>query len=77
MLTRQAEYQYKAKPKAERQWAQAADDQVRFVAILAPAELEKGIVRIKEQGIERAAGADNGEEVSLDNVVEYLKARLG
>ncbi|WOO83909.1 Histidine--tRNA ligase, mitochondrial [Vanrija pseudolonga] len=72
-----AEYQYKAKPKAERQWAQAADDQVRFVAILAPAELEKGVVRIKEQGIERAAGADNGEEVSLDNVVEYLKARLG
>ncbi|TXT12880.1 hypothetical protein VHUM_01281 [Vanrija humicola] len=71
-----AEYQYKAKPKAERQWAQAADDQVRYVAILAPAELEKGVVRIKEQGVERAAGADNGEEVSLDNVVEYLKARL-
>ncbi|KAL1406373.1 Cytoplasmic and mitochondrial histidine tRNA synthetase [Vanrija albida] len=72
-----AEYQYKAKPKAERQWAQAADDQVRFVAILAPAELEKGVVRIKEQGVVREAGQDNGEEVSLDNVVEYLKARLG
>jgi histidyl-tRNA synthetase len=67
---------YKAKPKAPAQWNQADSDQVRYVAILAPAELEKGIVRIKEQGVERAAGADNGEEVSMDKVVEYLRERL-
>jgi histidyl-tRNA synthetase len=67
---------YKAKPKAPAQWAQADSDQVRYVAILAPAELEKGIVRIKEQGVQREAGQDNGEEVALDKVVEYLKTRL-
>lgn len=67
---------YKTKPKAPAQWSQADADQVRYVAILAPAELEKGIVRIKEQGVERAAGADNGEEVAMDKVVEYLRERL-
>lgn len=67
---------YKAKPKAPNQWAQADADQVRYVAILAPAELEKGIVRIKEQGVQREAGQDNGEEVPMDKVVEYLQARL-
>lgn len=67
---------YKAKPKAERQWSAAAEDQVRYVAILAPSELANGIVRIKEQGVEREAGQDNGEEVPMDKVVEYLQARL-
>jgi histidyl-tRNA synthetase len=67
---------YKAKPKAPTQWAQADTDQVKFVAILAPAELEKGIVRIKEQGVQREAGQDNGDEVPIDKVVEYLKPRL-
>ncbi|KAL7419584.1 Cytoplasmic and mitochondrial histidine tRNA synthetase [Cryptotrichosporon argae] len=71
-----AEYMYKAKPKADRQWATAADDQVRFVAILAPAEVAAGTVRIKEQGVERAAGQDNGDEVKMDDLVAYLKARL-
>ncbi|BEJ16155.1 hypothetical protein CspHIS471_0507600 [Cutaneotrichosporon sp. HIS471] len=71
-----AEFMYKAKPKAPAQWSQADADQVRFVAILAPNELANGIVRIKEQGVERAAGTDNGEEVSMDKVVEYLRERL-
>ncbi|RSH76581.1 Cytoplasmic and mitochondrial histidine tRNA synthetase [Apiotrichum porosum] len=71
-----AEFMYKAKPKAPAQWAVADNDQVRYVAILAPAELAKGIVRIKEQGVEREAGQDNGEEVEIDKVVEYLKQRL-
>lgn len=67
---------YKAKPKAPAQWAQADSDQVRFVAILAPTEYANGSVRIKEQGVEREAGQDNGEEVPIDKVVEYLKTRL-
>lgn len=71
-----AEFAFKNKPKAPQQWAQADSDGVRFVAILAPAELEKGTVRIKEQGVERAAGEDNGEEVKMDDVVKYLKERL-
>lgn len=71
-----AEFSFKNKPKAPQQWAQADSDGVKFVAILAPAELEKGTVRIKEQGVERAAGEDNGEEVKMEDVVKYLKERL-
>ncbi len=67
---------YKAKPKAPAQWAQADTDQVRYVAILAPTEFANGIIRIKEQGVEREAGQDNGEEVPIDKVVAYLKERL-
>lgn len=71
-----AEFMYKEKPKADRQWAQADNDQVRFVAILAPSELANGTVRIKEQGVEREAGQENGEEVKITEVVEYLRKRL-
>lgn len=71
-----AEFMYKEKPKADRQWQQADNDQVRFVAILAPSELAKGTVRIKEQGVEREAGQENGEEVPITEVVEYLRSRL-
>lgn len=71
-----AEFSFKNKPKAPQQWAQADSDGVKFVAILAPSELEKGTVRIKEQGVEREAGQDNGEEVKMEDVVKYLKERL-
>lgn len=74
---------YKTKPKAPAQWKQAADDQIPYVAILAPAELEKGTVRIKKQiGKEGVLAAENegaderGEEVSVGEVVEYLRKRL-
>jgi histidyl-tRNA synthetase len=68
---------YKEKPKAPAQWKVADDDQVPFVAILAPAELEKGTVRVKQQVGKDAAGEDNkGEEVKVDDVVEYLRQRL-
>lgn len=83
---------YKTKPKAPAQWKQADDDQIPFVAILAPAELEKGTVRIKKQigreaALANAAAAETagnvevaderGEEVPVAQVVEYLKTRLG
>lgn len=67
---------YKAKPKAPAQWKVADDDQVPFVAILAPAEIEKGTVRIKQQVGKDAAGDDKGEEIAMSEVVEYFKKRL-
>lgn len=75
-LTEQAEFMYKSKPKAPSQWKVADDDQVPFVAILAPAELEKGTVRIKQQVGKDAAGDDKGEEVAMTDVVQYLQSRL-
>lgn len=77
----QAEFTYKTKPKAPAQWKQADDDQVPFVAILAPAELEKGTVRIKTQlGREAVQGQEEenrGEEVEIKDVVRYIKESLG
>lgn len=76
---------YKTKPKPPAQWKQADDDQIPFVAILAPAELENGTVRIKKQvgkeaaveaGGEAVGGDERGEEVKVDDVVQYLKKRL-
>lgn len=76
---------YKTKPKPPAQWKQADDDSIPFVAILAPAELEKGTVRIKKQvgkeavvaGVgEAGAGDEKGEEVKVEEVVEYLRKRL-
>jgi histidyl-tRNA synthetase len=68
---------YKAKPKAPAQWKAADDDHVPIVAILAPAELENGTVRIKQQVGKDAAGEDNkGVEVKVDEAVAYIKQRL-
>jgi histidyl-tRNA synthetase len=71
---------YKTKPKPPAQWKQADDDQIPFVAILAPAELEKGTVRVKKQSGKEAAEGDaadeRGEEVNISEVVEYLRKRL-
>ena len=74
----QTEFMLKEKPKAPQQWKMADDEQVPFVAIMAPAELEKGTVRIKEQvGRDNASEGDKGEEVKIDEVVDYLKRKLG
>lgn len=67
---------YKAKPKTPAQWKAADDDQVPFVAILAPSELANGIVRIKAQVGKDEAGDDKGEEVKMGDVVGWLKERL-
>ncbi|WVR03798.1 hypothetical protein IAU60_000793 [Kwoniella sp. DSM 27419] len=66
----------KVNPKTPAQWKQADDDQIPYVAILAPKELAQGIVRIKAQVGKDQAGDDKGEEVKIHEVVEYLKARL-
>jgi histidyl-tRNA synthetase len=69
---------YKEKPKVPAQWKVADDEGVQFVAILAPAEIEKGTVRIKEQVGKGQAGEDNkGEEVSMKEAADYLLGKLG
>jgi len=69
---------YKEKPKVPAQWKVADDEGVQFVAILAPAEVENGTVRIKEQVGKDQSGEDNkGEEVSLREVADYLLGKLG
>ena len=69
---------YKDKPKAPAQWKAADDEGIPYVAILAPAELAAGTVRIKEQiGREgEREGDEKGEEVRVDDVVRYLKDKL-
>ncbi|WVF65798.1 hypothetical protein IAT40_000535 [Kwoniella sp. CBS 6097] len=67
----------KTNPKTPAQWKQADDDQIPYVAILAPKELAQGIVRIKAQVGKDQAGDDKGEEVAISEVVRYLKEKLG
>ncbi|WWC96937.1 hypothetical protein V866_003812 [Kwoniella sp. B9012] len=69
----------KVNPKPPVQWKQADDDSIPYVLILAPKEFAEGKVRIKAQlGKDQAGAEDNkGEEVELNDVVRYLKEKLG
>lgn len=67
---------FKESPKDRAQWIMVDNEQIPFVAILAPKELAAGTCRIKAQVGKDAAGDNKGEEVKLDDVVDYLKARL-
>ncbi|WWC60325.1 uncharacterized protein I303_102896 [Kwoniella dejecticola CBS 10117] len=69
----------KVNPKPPAQWKQADDDSIPYVLILAPKEYAEGKVRVKAQlGKDQVGAEDNkGEEVPLDNVVAYLKEKLG
>ena len=67
---------YKAKPKTPAQWKVADDDQIPYVAILAPKELAEGKCRIKAQVGKDEAGDSQGEEMKTTDVVAWLKARL-
>ncbi|TYJ53488.1 hypothetical protein B9479_005874 [Cryptococcus floricola] len=66
----------KVNPKPQPQWNQADDDLVPFIVILAPKELEAGTVRIKQQVGKDAAGDNKGEEVKVEDAVQYLKQKL-
>lgn len=69
---------YKEKPKVPAQWKVAGDEGTQFVAILAPDEVEKGTVRIKEQlGKDQSSEDNKGEEVSMKEVADYLLSKLG
>lgn len=68
---------YKENPKDRAQFNIADNDQIPFVAILAPTELRAGTVRVKDQVGKDAAGDNRGEEVQMTEVVEYLRKKLG
>ncbi len=67
---------YKENPKDRAQFNVADSEQIPYVAILAPAEVNAGTVRIKKQVGKDAAGEDRGEEVKMTEVVDYLKEKL-
>ena len=67
---------YKESPKDRAQFAVVDSEQIPLVAILAPAELKAGNVRIKEQVGKDAAGDNRGEEVKLTEVVKYIQSKL-
>ena len=67
---------YKENPKDRAQFNFADSEQIPFVAILAPAEVKAGTVRIKEQVGKDAAGDNRGEEIQRTEVVEYLLGKL-
>lgn len=68
---------YKVSPKDRAQLTLVDHEQIPFVAILAPQEVQAGTVRIKQQVGKDAAGGNRGEEVKLSEVVAYLKEKLG
>lgn len=72
---------YKVSPKDRAQLTLVDHEQIPFVAILAPQEVQAGTVRIKEQVGKDASSSggekNRGEEVKLTEVVAYLKEKLG
>ena len=74
-----AEFMYKTKPKAQKQFELVDRDQIRFAVILGPEELKSGHVRIKEQvGKESnlAAHDKSGVVVERSEMISLLKERL-
>jgi histidyl-tRNA synthetase len=75
----QAEFMYKAKPKAGAQFDQIDRDRIPFAVIVAPDELKEGKVRIKEQVGKDAEGVledKKGVPVEREQVVPWLKEAL-
>jgi len=75
-----AEFMYKSKPKAQKQFEMVDRDQIRFAVILGPEELKSGHVRIKEQvGKQENLAAHDKAGVVVDRaqLIPLLKERLG
>ncbi len=73
-----AEFMHKAKPKLPAQFGVVDKEGIPFAVILAPNEWngEKREVRVKQQkGKESDEGQGQGEVVSLDGLIEYLKGK--
>lgn len=71
----QAEYTYKAKPKAAAQWDAIDKDNIPFVVIVGPEEIKEGKVLVKEQ-VGKEAAEGRGVPVEVQQLVQYLKERL-
>lgn len=77
-MNRQTEFNYKAKPKWQKQFEIVDKEQIPFAVIIGPDELREGIVRVKEQKGKDASGgeADNGEQVKREELVAWLRQRI-
>ncbi|KAE8223851.1 hypothetical protein CF319_g3178 [Tilletia indica] len=73
-----AEFLYKVKPKPAAQFTAIERDATPLAVLLAPDEWAQGTVRVKEQrGKDSEEGAGKGEVVKVDELVQYLKAKIG
>lgn len=70
----EAEFLYKTKPKPQKQFEAAEKTGCPFSVILGQDEYVKGVVKVKELGL--GAEADQGVDVPIAEVVEYLKKKL-
>ncbi|CAD6977077.1 unnamed protein product, partial [Tilletia controversa] len=72
-----AEFLYKVKPKPAAQFTAIERDATPLAVLLAPDEWAQGTVRVKEQrGKDSEEGAGKGEVVSVEELVEYLRAKI-
>ncbi|KAM0748219.1 histidyl-tRNA synthetase [Meredithblackwellia eburnea MCA 4105] len=72
-----AEFAYKVKPKLPAQFDAVDKDRIPYAVIIGKDELEAGNVRVKEQVGKDAAGQNKGEVVKRDELVQWLKGKLG
>lgn len=70
----ETEYMYKTKPKPPKQFEAAEKSGCPLAVILGQSEYSKGVVKVKELGL--GDNADEGEDVALTDLVEYLKKKL-
>lgn len=72
-----AEFLYKNKPKPAPQFTAIERDAVPLAVMIAPDEYKNGSVIVKEQkGKDSAEGQGKGDAVPLDQVVDYVRAKL-
>jgi histidyl-tRNA synthetase len=67
----------KRRPKLQKQFEVVDKEQVPFAVIIGPDELKEGFIRVKEQKGKDASGNSDGEKVKRNELVSWLKQRLG
>jgi len=68
---------WKTKPKLPKEFKAAEDLGVAFAVILGQDEWEKGLVKVKEMGLPAGHPEKEGIDVSLEDLVKEVKAKLG
>lgn len=76
LISRQAEFSYKLKPKLPQQFKAAESGKVPFAVILGEDELAAGKVKVKEMGLEDGHPEKDGVLVDLASVASEVKSRL-
>ncbi|KAF8456299.1 hypothetical protein BGX38DRAFT_1163848 [Terfezia claveryi] len=72
-----AEFSYKVKPKLQAQFKAAETNGVPLAVILGEDELARGEVKLKELGLPEGHPEKEGVTVSLENLAEEVKMRIG